>query len=143
MNGVKKNIVEQMREDGALDRINILLSASYLCISLASIETARAELVIERYGMKLGRIKRMMNHLEGAFTLFTREFASMIHGEENRQGWITDVSEFEQLFHQWQGIPTEWHEGEPQYVDMGDIIIKSGRNKEKHDGKTNNESEDK
>ena len=135
MNGTKTNVVDKMREDGALDRMNILLSASYLCISLASIETARAELVIERYGFKLGRIKRLMNHLEGAFTMFSREFASMMHSEENKQGWMQDVSEFEKLFHTWQGIPTEWHKGEPQYIDKGDILIKGGANHEKEKAK--------
>lgn len=126
MNGIKKSVIERAKENGVIERMNILLSAAYLLNSEASLVLARCETMLERNGLLLGRLKMLTNRLNGAFDQYCKEFSSMILTDESKQGFITDIDEFDDLFFMWNAIPREWHEGDRQYIIRPkDILIKS------------------
>lgn len=126
MNGIKKSAIDRARENGVIERMNVLLSAAYLLNSEASIVMARCEDTLARNGLLLGRLKWLTNNLNGAFDLYCREFREMIISEASKDGYIKDVSEFDDLFFTWNALPKDWHEGDAQYIERPkDIIIKA------------------
>ena len=126
MNGLKKSAIDRAKENGVIERMNILLSAAYLLNSEASLVMARCETMLERNGLLLGRLKWLTNHLNGAFDMYCREFREMIITEASKDGYIKDVSEFDDLFFAWNALPKEWHEGDEQYIERPqDIIIRA------------------
>lgn len=126
MNGIKKSAIDRARENGVIERMNILLSAAYLLNSEASLVMARCEATLARNGLLLGRLKWLTNNLNGAFDLYCREFREMIISEASKDGYIKDVSEFDDLFFTWNALPKDWHEGDEQYIERPkDIIIKA------------------
>lgn len=126
MNGIKKSTIERAKENGVIERMNVLLSAAYLLNSEASLVLARCETMLERNGLLLGRLKMLTNRLNGAFDQYCKEFSSMILTDESKQGFITDIDEFDELFFMWNAIPREWHEGDKQYIIRPkDILIKA------------------
>lgn len=139
MNGIKKSTIERAKENGVIERMNVLLSAAYLLNSEASLVLARCETMLERNGLLLGRLKMLTNRLNGAFDQYCKEFSSMILTDESKQGFITDIDEFDELFFAWNAIPREWHEGDKQYiVRPKDILIKANAPKIKEREDTDN-----
>jgi len=126
MNGIKKSTIERAKENGVIERMNVLLSAAYLLNSETSLIMARCETMLARNGLLLGRLKMLTNRLNGAFDQYCREFSSMILTNESKQGYIKDVTEFDDLFFMWNALPKEWQEGDKQYiVRPKDILIKA------------------
>ena len=126
MNGIKKSTIERAKDNGVIERMNILLSAAYLLNSETSLIMARCETMLARNGLLLGRLKMLTNRLNGAFDQYCREFSSMILTDESKQGYIKDVTEFDDLFFMWNALPKEWQEGDKQYiVRPKDILIKA------------------
>lgn len=126
MNGIKKSVIERAKENGVIERMNVLLSAAYLLNSEASLVMARCETLLQRNGLLLGRLKMLTNRLNGAFDMYCREFADMIKTDESKQGYISDITEFDDLFFMWNALPKEWHEGDKQYIERPkDILIKA------------------
>lgn len=126
MNGIKKSTIERAKENGVIERMNVLLSAAYLLNSETSLIMARCETMLARNGLLLGRLKMLTNRLNGAFDQYCREFSSMILTDESKQGYIKDVTEFDDLFFMWNALPKEWQEGDKQYiVRPKDILIKA------------------
>lgn len=126
MNGIKKITIERAKENGVIERMNVLLSAAYLLNSEASLVMARCETLLQRNGLLLGRLKMLTNRLNGAFDMYCREFASMIKTDESKQGYISDITEFDDLFFLWNALPKGWHEGDKQYIERPqDILIKA------------------
>lgn len=139
MNGIKKSVIERAKENGVIERMNILLSAAYLLNSEASLVLARCETMLERNGLLLGRLKMLTNRLNGAFDQYCKEFSSMILTDESKQGFIKDIDEFDELFFMWNAIPREWHNGDKQYiVRPKDILIKSNAPQIKEQENTDN-----
>lgn len=129
--GIKKELIERAKADGVIKRIDILLSGAYMLNSEASMMSAMAETLLERYGLKQGRLKWLANHLQGSLDAYCREFASMISTTKTKEGWMKDVSELHDLFFTWQSIPKEWKPGDPQWTDnKEDIIIKPANNEQ-------------
>ena len=142
MNGIKKSTIERAKENGVIERMNVLLSAAYLLNSEISLIMARCESMLERNGLLLGRIKTLTNRLNVAFDQYCREFSSMILTDESKQGYYEDVSEFDDLFFAWNALPKEWHEGDKQYIDNPkDIIIKTNAPQEITDNLSNDEKD--
>lgn len=119
-------MIERAKENGVIERMNILLSAAYLLYSETSLVMARCETMLERNGLLLGRLKWLTNHLNGAFDLYCREFASMIKTDASKQGYVQDITEFDELFFTRNALPKDWHEGDKQYIERPkDILIKA------------------
>ena len=132
MNGVKKAAIERAKELGVVDRMNVLLSAAYLLNSEASLMTARVETLLARHGLLLGRLKQLTNHLNQSFDRYCREFADLILTEDSRNGYMEDISEFDDFFLAYTSIPKEWKYGEPPYKDIEkDITIRAKKPKQK------------
>lgn len=126
MNGIKKSTIERAKDNGVIERMNILLSAAYLLNSETSLIMARCETMLARNGLLLGRIKMLTNRLNGAFDQYCKEFSSMILTDESKQGYIKDITEFDDLFFMWNALPKDWQEGDKQYiVRPKDILIKA------------------
>ena len=136
MNGLKKSAIERAKELGVVDRMNTLLSAAYLLNSEASLLTARVETLLARNGLLLGRLKQLTNHLNQSFDRYCREFADLIITEDSRNGYMEDISEFDDFFLAYTSIPKEWHYGDPQNVEIDqDIVLRA--KKPKTEEKTN------
>ena len=91
--------------------------------------TAMAETLLDKFGLKIGRLKWLTNHLNGAFDMYCREFSALIVSQKNKEGYMKDVTDLHDLFFTWQSIPKEWKPGDPQWVDHADNIVFKPANK--------------
>ena len=63
----KKEQLKRAREDGAAQRINELISASYMLISEALVLQSEADDTLRKYGLVYAEIKQRANALQKEF----------------------------------------------------------------------------
>lgn len=112
----KKKVLDEARERGVIERMNVLLSIAYLLMSDASLFVAETDLLLERNGLKIGEVKHFFNQLQVAFDRFTINL-SAVFKEGAIKDWARDVDTLDEIIHVWQCIPKTWDWNEPQYIE--------------------------
>lgn len=110
----KRTLIEKSIDDGSMDRLNQLLSASHilLCESNNLVEEA-SDLMSER-GMMLGLLKKRHNDLVKCADAYFKEFGAMITEDKSKMDMFGDLDDFDQSFRAWAKCPSDWR---PKEVD--------------------------
>ena len=104
----KEILIKRAIENGAIERLNILLSAAHIlnCAANQYAEEA-ADLMFEN-GLLLGRLKQLHNNFLRSADLYFKEFASMVFNEKTKMAMFEDMEGFDKVFREWSKIEKEW-----------------------------------
>ena len=94
----KKGLLERARQDGAAQRINELISASYMLISEALVLQSEADDTLRKYGLVYAEIKQRANALQREFDKYFACIKSMITEDEQKEAYFTDLDNFDKIF---------------------------------------------
>ena len=103
-----KNNIERMKKDGACDRVNVLISASYMLFTLGFSLFDDAESVLGKYGLRHGPLKQLSNRVYKSFDLYQSEIAAMISRENNWNDFATDYDALQPKILDLLKIDTDW-----------------------------------
>lgn len=121
---IKKHLIDRATQDGAMERLDTLLSGAYLLVSGASMLTAMAEMLLEKYGMNIGRIKYLMNQVNLHMDRYSTEFSQLV-GKHQKEAYFQDVDSLMNLFFTWSQMPKDWKPGDPIVTEVKkDIVIR-------------------
>lgn len=82
----KKNLIEAAVKSGAMDRMNLLLSAAHLLNCEANMLFEEASDIMAQSGLLLGDLKKLHNNFVKGADRYFKEFSTM--AERKRQKWI-------------------------------------------------------
>ncbi len=104
----KKELIEIAQNDGSMDRLNALLSASQILLCEANnlIEEA-SDLMIER-GLMLGMLKKRHNDFTRSADIYFKEFGEMITTNDSKMNMFGDLEDFDSRFRIWAKIYKDW-----------------------------------
>lgn len=74
--------VDAITKSGDLDLAARLLSAAYVISGVANGYAEDAVEIVERYGLKVGKIKTKANNLQQSFDTYDKEMWAMIHDHD-------------------------------------------------------------
>lgn len=94
----KKELLERARRDGAAQRINELISASYMLISEALVLQSEADDTLRKYGLVYAEIKQRANALQKEFDKYFSCVKTMITEDEQKEAYFTDLDNFDKIF---------------------------------------------
>lgn len=94
----KKHLLDKAKQDGAAQRINELISASYMLISEALVLQSEADDTLRKYGLVYAEIKQRANALQKEFDKYFACIKSMITEEEQKEAYFTDLDNFDKVF---------------------------------------------
>ena len=94
----KKELLERAREDGAAQRVNELISASYMLISEALLLQGEADDLLRKHGLVYGEVKQRANALQREFDKYFSCVKSMITEDTQKEAYFTDLDNFDKIF---------------------------------------------
>lgn len=104
----KKNLIEIAQREGAIDRMNQLLSAAHILHCEANALVEEASEVMREYGLLLGNLKQLHTSFVKAADRYFTEFASMVETDKAKMDMFTDMDEVDKIFRDWAKLPAEW-----------------------------------
>lgn len=103
----KKELIERARRDGAIERMQLLLSAAYLLNSEANVLMDEAQELMERYGLMVGELRRGHTLMAKAAGRYFKEFSSMVTEGEKVRDYFADLEAFDEWFRKWAKVPAD------------------------------------
>lgn len=103
----KKKFWEKAKQDGAADRVNRLLSASYILLSEAYLLIDEANATLQEYGLLLGESKRDANRIYNAFDDYFNNFKRLITAQGQKENYFHDLDRFNEEFRKWANLNDE------------------------------------
>lgn len=104
----RKNLIETAQKEGAIDRMNQLLSAAHILNCEANAFVEEASDVMRNYGLLLGNLKQLHSSFVKAADRYFSEFASMVETEQAKMHMFSDMEEVDKIFRDWAKLPAEW-----------------------------------
>lgn len=81
----KKHLLDKAKQDGAAQRINELISVSYMLISEALVLQSEADDTLRKYGLVYAEIKHRANALQKEFDKYFACIKSMITEDTQKE----------------------------------------------------------
>lgn len=106
--GPKKELLEKAKKDGAMERIDKVLSLAYLLQSKAYMLYDEADDLLRSYGLLIGETKMLHNRLCKAFDEYFKDFSKMIDNQTAKNNYFTDVDSFSRFVHSWAELPEKF-----------------------------------
>ena len=103
-----KNLIETAKKEGAIDRMNQLLSAAHILNCEANAFVEEASDLMQDYGLMLESLKQLHNNFVKAADRYFSEFASMVETEQAKMYMFTDMEEVDKIFRDWAKLPADW-----------------------------------
>ena len=103
----KKDLIEKATADGAIDRMNQLLSAAHILNCEANALVEEAADLMDKYGLLLGDIKMRHNGFVRSADMYFSTFASMVKNEKNKMDMFKDLDDFDKDFRKWAKIENQ------------------------------------
>ena len=100
----KKDLIDKATADGAIDRMNQLLSAAHILNCEANTLVEEAADMMDKYGLLLGDIKMRHNGFIRSADMYFSTFASMVKNERNKMDMFKDLEDFDKSFRKWAKI---------------------------------------
>lgn len=97
----KKKVIERAKENGSIDRVDRLLSASHLLISVYLDMVSETQDILRDNGMFMGDIKEKYGTLQKAFDVYFYEFTKLINNDKRKKDYREDYDEFNASFRKW------------------------------------------
>lgn len=102
----KKKLIDRARENGSIDRLNKLLSATHILLCVANNYMEEASDLMKDNGLLIGELKKLYNnHVQSADRYFA-EFATMV--DDSKMDLFSDMESFDKIFRQWSKIEKDW-----------------------------------
>lgn len=105
---VKKKYLERARKDGAIERIDRLLSLAYLLQSKAYMLYDDVDDLMRSYGLLIGETKMLHNKLCKAFDDYFNDFKKLINNPTANRNYFEDVESFSRFVHAWAELPEKF-----------------------------------
>lgn len=99
-----KKLIERAKENGAIDRLNRLVSLAYLLQSVATNLHSEAEDLLRENGLLLGELKQDFNRLQAATDRYTRSFSAMVTDKDCAKAYWHDFEELDAKLRSWAKI---------------------------------------
>lgn len=96
----RKEIVERAMKNGAMDRVNQLLSANQILMAASTSLVEEAQSLLEANGLFIGLLKQKSNNVVKAFDIYFTEFAQMVP-KEMKLPMFRDIDDFNYAFRRW------------------------------------------
>ena len=97
----KKKIIDRAIENGAMERVNMLLSAAHLLkCETANLIGETSDILIEN-GLMMGELKKLFNDLDKAQDRYFSEFTKMVDTPKRGKDLFSDCDEFDKMFREW------------------------------------------
>lgn len=96
----RKEVIEKAINNGAMARINQLLSANQILMAQSCLLIEEAQSILEANGLCLGLLKQKSNNVTRAFDIYFTEFASMVP-KEMKLPMFKDIDDFNYAFRKW------------------------------------------
>lgn len=103
----RKEIIEKAIQNGAMDRINQLLSANQVLMGVSSRLTDEASELLQKNGLLIGPLKKKSNDVVKAADLYFTEFGQMITEKSKAMDMHKDIDDFEFAFRRWAKLLSE------------------------------------
>lgn len=100
----KKDLIEKATADGAIDRMNQLLSAAHILNCEANTLVEETADMMDKYGLLLGDLKMRHNSFVRSADMYFSTFASMVKNEKNKMDMFKDLDDFDKSFRKWAKI---------------------------------------
>lgn len=104
----KKNLIEAAVKSGAMDRMNLLLSAAHLLNCEANMLFEEASDIMAQSGLLLGDLKKLHNNFVKGADRYFKEFSTMVGTEKAKMDMFSDLDDFDVRFGKWAKIPSGW-----------------------------------
>lgn len=104
----KKTLIQRAVRNGAIDRLNQLLSASHILLCEANGLLEEAADLMARNGLMLGELKQLHNQFTKSADRYFREFADMVTTDKQKMDMFSDMDGFDEWFRKWAKLPEEW-----------------------------------
>lgn len=102
----KKHFIDRAIENGSIDRLNKLLSASHILLCVSNNYVEEAADLMKANGLLLGDLKKLHNNFLTAADRYFSEFATMV--TDAKMDMFADIEAFDTIFRQWNKIEKEW-----------------------------------
>lgn len=104
----KKHLIERAQENGSIDRLNQLLSASHILLCEANGLLEEAADLMDMNGLLLGELKMLHNRFTQSADRYFSEFASMVTTDKQKMDMFADMDGFDEYFRKWAKLPNNW-----------------------------------
>ena len=94
----KKHLLDKAKQDGAAQRINKLISVSYMLISEALVLQSEADDTLRKYGLVYAEIKQRANALQKEFDKYVSCVKTRITDDAQKEAYFTDLGNFDKIF---------------------------------------------
>ena len=102
----KKEIIRRAIENGAIEKVNRLLSAAHILNCEANGLIEEASDILRENGLLIGELKKYHTDFVKCADRYFTEFATMVETEK-KMDMFTDMEEFDKWFRQWTKILEE------------------------------------
>lgn len=110
----KQSLIDRAKQNGSIERLNQLLSASHILLCTANDLLDEAAELMADNGLLLGELKRLHNAFTRSADRYFGEFARMITSERQKMDMFADMEEFENIFREWAKLPYDWKPKQPK-----------------------------
>ena len=100
----KKDLIDRANADGAMDKMNQLISAAHILNCEANSLVEEASDLMDKYGLLLGDLKMRHNSFVRSADMYFSTFASMVKNERNKMDMFKDLEDFDKSFRKWAKI---------------------------------------
>lgn len=100
----KKDLIDRANADGAMDKMNQLISAAHILNCEANSLVEEASDLMDKYGLLLGDLKMRHNSFVRSADMYFSTFASMVKNEKNKMDMFKDLDDFDKSFRKWAKI---------------------------------------
>lgn len=114
-----QRLIERAKQNGSIDRLNQLLSASHLLLCEANGLLEEAADLMAENGLMLGELKQLHNRFTTAADRYFREFAGMVTTERQKMDMFGDMDGFDNYFRRWAKLPREWRPKKDEEKENG------------------------
>lgn len=106
----RKEIVDKAQKDGAIDKAALLLSLSYITMSVGNNIIDEANDYLAPYGLNIGELKKAHNTFMKAADIYFRTFSDAFSELASPINYFEDLDNLQAKVKEWSGIEEKFKE---------------------------------
>lgn len=103
----KKTLIQRAVRNGAIDKVNRLLSAAHLLNCEANSLVEESNDILRENGLLVGELKKYHTDFVKCADRYFSEFAGLVTEDNKKMDMFTDMDEFDKWFRKWSKILEE------------------------------------
>lgn len=100
----KKTLIQRAVRNGAIDKVNKLLSAAHLLNCEANSLVEEANDILHENGLLVGELKKYHTDFVKCADRYFSEFSGLVTEDNKKMEMFTDMEEFDAMFRKWAKI---------------------------------------